>query len=836
MLALNFDSYHFLTRAIYLLSNKIIAWNNSYIDDSGKLFDILFTRLHERVLFHFLQSDLPTARAAIETLVPFAYEKGCKDVFILLLRVGLERFPDWILANGHTYLSMAASVGSLDTIRGLLRIGARADDELKYSNPLPSFATAILEAVGAKSIACAEALIHGCDVNRVISRRIVPQDAAPQEMSNFGLFFSAMGEKGVWLVKYNEMVLDRNLQDRFLVNLSLDNEMHSQVLGMFLDHGADVDSLWDGRFITTHISRLHTENSVSSKSKLSFLDQSYYWDTKLYAKLRPYSFKEATRITRPGICLSAKRGKEFLRAYLDSQSAQHPDDRARLLELVLAEQFFMEDFNIDTQVVQGLVDFGVDIKLPTMITNSSALLGRLVSKAARFGFTDAVHSLLDLLVFEGAAIDHVVVNAAVARIGLGVLPKLVNYGTSIQDYGASALCIAARFNNFEAVSWLLEAGVDVNASFSTRFGVKTIIAYSSLTVGFSLFDRYSSSRDRCTETSIEMLAYLIGHGASLKLSPHDPSSYKFLKAIMRTPTCDHTSTTKRIKFFLNLVNSPNDFATDQESLLALWDPGHYHQNGIADNHLSLEIYELLLERGCPIRCGCQLAFFIVSGGRHEIVYKLLDAGADAAARNGYMELLAQLLKMGANINQPAIGFRGRTALQSACEWTALSPGDQTHKLGWIKTLIDLGADVNAPAGKYWGVTALQVAAYHGDMGTALLLLEHGANINAPPAKYGGHCALDVASRKGRLDMVQLLLSMAAHSHDQGKTGYEGAIRLALKNRHYAVAELIREQIRTVGHCIIVNLEGDYPAIAPYDSSASSDDGHEDEVDYLHLTA
>ncbi|KAI0454065.1 hypothetical protein F5B21DRAFT_477277 [Xylaria acuta] len=853
MPALNFDSYHFLTRAIYLLSNKIIAWNNSHMDDTGKLFDILLARLHERVLLHFLQSDLPTARAALETLVPFAYERGLKDAFIFLLRVGLER-PDWILDNGHTYLSMAASLGSLDTIHCLLRIGARVDDRLKYSNPLPSFPSAILEAVGVKSMACAEALIHGCDVNRIISRQLVPPETTPRELSNFGLFFSAMGEAGAWLVKYNEVLPDRHLQDRVLVNLSLDNEMHSQVLGMFLDHGADVDSIWDGRSSRTHISRLHTKNRVSSKSKLSFLDQSYYWDTRLYAKLSPYSFKEATRITRPGICLSAKRGKEFLQAYLDSRPAQHPADRVRFLELVLAEQFFMEDFNIDTQVVQGLIDFGVDIKLPTMITNFSALLCRLVSKAARFGFTDTVHSLFNLLIFEGAVLDHVVVNAAVAKTGLGALPKLVNYGVNIQEYGASALCSAARFNNFEAVSWLLHAGVNINAGLPTRFGIKTIIAYSSLTVGFRPFDRYPSWRDRGTETSIEMLAYLIGHGARLRLSPHDSSSYGFLQAIMRTPTGNHTSTQKKIKFFLDLANCSKDLATDQESLLASWNPGYYYQRGTAATHPSCEIYELLLERGCPIQRECQLAFFIDYGGRLEVVYKLLNAGADvnaysesrtlkslyvkqypiqAAARRGCMELLSQLLKRGANINQPAIGLGGRTALQSACELTAQSTGYQTHKLGWIKNLIDLGADVNAPAAKYWGMTALQIAASHGDMGTVLLLLEHGANINAPPAKHGGYCALDAAARNGRLDTVQLLLSVAAHSHHRGRTGYEGAVRLALQSRHYAVAELIREQVINFGNCIIVNLEANNPAIVPDDSSASSDDGNEDEAYYTY---
>ncbi|KAI0863378.1 hypothetical protein F4860DRAFT_522071 [Xylaria cubensis] len=792
--ASNFDSYHFLTKAIYLLSNKIIAWNSGHNYNRGKLFDILFTRLHERVLLRFLQSDLPTARAALEALVPFAYENGYRDAFIFLLKVGLKR-PSWILASGHTYLSMAASLGSLDTIHCLLRIGARADDKLN-NYKLPIFSTAILESVGAESMACVEALIHNCDVNRTIERYRRSSDNTFRNRSNFSLFFSAMGAKGVWLAKFNRMLPDWHLHDRVWVNLSINNDMHSRVLGMFLDHGADVDSLWDGHHDNTRIFRLHAQNGVSSESKLTVLDQSYYWDTKFYTKLSPYSSKEATRITRPGICLSAKQGKEFLQAYLDSRLAQHPADRTKLLELVLAEQFFMEDFSIDTQVVQGLVNFGVDIKLPTMITDFSVLLHKLVSNAVRFGFTDAVSSLFNILLCEGATIDHVVVDAAVAKNGLGLLPKLLHYGADIRNYGANALCSAARLNNFEAVSWLLQAGVDINASISTPVGTMTIIAY--LNIREDLFDR--------------------------------------------------------MRLFLDSANCPEDLATDQESLLASWNPKCIPGRS---QYSSSDIYELLVERGCPIRGDCQLAFFIRYGGRHEVIFKLLDAGVDvnayskrvlrhlsrirnykqypiqAAARRGDRELISQLVIRGANINQPAIGWRGRTALQSACEWNARPSGDQSCKLALIKMLIDLGADINAPAAKYLGMTALQIAAYRGDMATALFLLENGANINAPPAKKNGLCALDAAAGKGRLDMVHLLLSLAAHSHYRGESGYEGAIRLALENQHYAVADLVREQIKTFGNCIIIDLGADHPLMVLDDSGDSSgNDIGEDSTDYF----
>ncbi|KAI0440273.1 ankyrin repeat-containing domain protein [Xylaria telfairii] len=451
-------------------------------------------------------------------------------------------------------------------------------------------------------------------------------------------------------------------------------------------------------------------------------------------------------------------------------------------------------------------------------------------KAARFGFTDAVSSLLDRFVTEGVVIDSGAVDASVTKTGLGALPKLASYDVDIQKYGTNAFCSAARFDNFEAVSWLLQAGVDINTSIRTRFGTRTIIAYLSLVMDMSSSHKFSSWIERdTTQMGIDMLAYLISHGARLKLNPDDPSSYEFLKEIMMSPICRCSSFLARMKIFLNSVDCPEDLATDQESLLGYWNPDDEFPESIYIRYQMLGVYELLVNRGCPIRRGCQLAFFIKHGAHTALSsIRIKQYPTQAAASRGYRDLLVELLKRGADINQPAIGHGGRTALQSACTWAAQSTQDQTHKLGWIKTLIDLGADVNAPAGKHWGMTALQIAVSYGDMGTALILLKHGANANAPPSKRG-YCALDVAAKTGRLDMVQLLLSIAAHSHHRGTTGYDGAIKLAIDFRHYAVAEFIQEHIRNFGNCIIVEFGDSNPVVVPNDSDELSSDDNEDEV-------
>ncbi|KAJ8130808.1 hypothetical protein O1611_g2821 [Lasiodiplodia mahajangana] len=840
-LASNFDTYQFLAQIVYLISNKMLSLETP---SSIELFDILLTRLQKSVLLQFLRSDFPTARAVWEASVPFAWIMRRVDIFSFLLKIGLER-PNWILGCGHMYLSMASSFGLLDIIRELLRIGVRADDDLKVNHGV-LITPAIMQAVGAASMACVEALIQGCDVNRPIGQNLYEQGP----ISNFNRFLFAIGTNvRFWSV--------HNRRNHSEVQLSFDDEIHRRALDVFLEHGADVDSTWPespGPIITaainyerTSISTLHDRNDIPSKWRLSVLDRAYYWNNRLYERLSLYSRKEASQITRTGICVSAKRGNEFLQAYLNSRPPQHPADRRKLFELILAEQFFMDNYNIDTQLVYKLVDFGVDIKLPTMATTPTSLCSQIIETATRLGFTEDVSSLIGLLIRRGAVIDHEVVNAATTGTGLGVLPHLLGYGADMKAHGSRAMCIAARMDNLKAVSWLLEAGVDINATIPTSRGPKTILALVSVFADERLSD---GSRILYTP-NLKILPQLIRYGAKLKLGPCDSGNYEFLKEFLKR-NCHRESFLKGLELLLDSVTCPEELATSQESLLSSWRPVEvFCPDGY---HASLAAYELLLHRGCPIRRDCQLGSFIFFGGRHEIIYKLLDAGADvnasskdtprkfrskliyferfpiqAAARRGDKELLVQLLKRGANVNQPAIGNQGRTALQGACEWRPASVGDRERKLDLIKFLIDQGSDVNAPPAKYCGMTALQIAAREGDIGTALVLLEHGANINAAPGKISGFCALDAASWLGRLDMVKLLLSMAAHSHDRGLTGYEGAIRIAVVHGHMTVADLIREHIKTFGNCIILDFgDSDWIDAASGSRQLSDTEGSDDE--------
>ncbi|KAI1751555.1 hypothetical protein F4782DRAFT_531329 [Xylaria castorea] len=844
--ALNFSSYHLLTKFFHLLSNNM---NILKSPDIGRhileFFDILIGRLPNRLLLKLFESDLPTMRAAWEASVPLAHRVGHKGAFSLLMEVGLQH-SDWILADGHTYLSLAVSIGCIGIVRGLLGIGVRADDVFQaYSLKRMVPAPAILEAAIAEDLDCVKELIQGCDVNRNISHRF------SKHKSNFDFFILAMMQR-YYVFPYRPSA-DVVARTWVRVTTGLEEGIHSLVLDILLASGANVDLPWTYStmsdsdsvgdiIIHRAISRLHRANDIPMQWNLSLLEQSFYWDTELYDRLRLYSVKEEIETTRPGICLSAKRGEEFLQAYLDSRPSQHPAERTKLLELILAEQFLLENIRaFDLEVIRGLINFGVDINFPHLelgfytSSRNELLLYNIVVKSRLDGFTRDFSALIALLIGRGVIIDADVIEASVAETGLGVLPELAEHGADIKAQGGLALCTAAHLNNFEAVSWLLQVGVDINADVHRKhWAMPRAIIEVAIGHGLQQFDpndlyvreeEYSSS-----SANIEMLGYLIHCGAKLRLNSQNPSHFHFLKNVLVTKAYDSLLLDK-MKLFLNFVAIPEDLATTDETLLESCSLGiqiRLRRRRIFHKFdRALAAYELLLRRGCPVLRESGLAYYIFSGGRHEVIYKVLDAGADvnacsressyvddrtyplqSAAMRGDLELVMQLLQRGAVINQPALGCRGRTALQGACEWTTLSTEERANKMDLIKLLINQGADVNAPAARDEGMTALQIAALYGDIELALILLEHGANPNAPPASYGGYCALDAAALEGRLDMVDLLLSTAAHSYRRGQSGYEGAIELAIKNGHFAVADLIREHIRLFGNCIIVDLNDD----------------------------
>ncbi|KAG6361442.1 hypothetical protein INS49_009669 [Diaporthe citri] len=236
----------------------------------------------------------------------------------------------------------------------------------------------------------------------------------------------------------------------------------------------------------------------------------------------------------------------------------------------------------------------------------------------------------------------------------------------------------------------------------------------------------------------------------------------------------------------------------------------------------LRIYEYLYKQGAELSPGPHLAALVNAGGREELVRQVLASGSDinaysfdnyasytplqAAAKRGNETLVCLFLQQGADVNSPARGLNGRTALQGLCLWDPATEEEHQRKIRICRLLIDQGADVNAAPAKR-GLTALAAAATKGDLELAVLLLREAADINAPSCWLGGtDTALDIVAHYGRLDMVKFLLKANALSGDRGVNGYKGAISKAESWGHLAVAGLICEHAAKVTEGAVFNPE------------------------------
>lgn len=169
----------------------------------------------------------------------------------------------------------------------------------------------------------------------------------------------------------------------------------------------------------------------------------------------------------------------------------------------------------------------------------------------------------------------------------------------------------------------------------------------------------------------------------------------------------------------------------------------------------------------------------------------------AAASIGDEKLVTLFLDLHPDANAHARGNDSNAALQGTCVLDNVSPEGGVAEIEIAKRLLEHDTDVNRAPGMR-GSNALQRAAILGDLDVAILLLQHGAEIQAPDDKDHafGHgksksTALDLAASQGKLSMVKLHLDANGLGGLGGAIGYDSAIDLAHRNRHFAVADLIR---------------------------------------------
>ncbi|KAI1654452.1 hypothetical protein F4813DRAFT_370940 [Daldinia decipiens] len=809
-------AYHLLAKVVYLTSN------NLHHKPCGRQHDIftgtiqlLSSQIPKKVLSTLFQQNLPIHRIIWEHLIECAGISSYYDTFTSLIKAGL-RHKEWILSKGALYLSFAASMNALDVVQDLLDFGIRADAVVSgRDHPV------IIEAAASGNIECVKLLIGACDVNRKIIRNA----------SNFQILLFTLA-KGELCIPTNRNYANLpsfpkgTRSDEFTTaSINLKNDAQRLILKMFLDCGANVDLPW--------ATRLTSDNQVYDVPEewcLTTFEKTRYWDKSLFKELAPYSSITTGRSFRPKICSLALLGKEHLRQYVYLRSAESDLTAEVFLEWVLLQQVIddeiidIEDVRTNIDVIRGLLESGVDPNLSSLEHYKSEyysfdihdLLKYLVLKPDAHRLGESFDVVLRLILQSGATINSEVLAAGVRKEGIDILEALVRVGADAGQYGATALVLAARFDNYDAVKWLLDSGVDINAEVPSLQRSVISLASSSNTCCPRCWKRHCGHRKLSDSASCEMLRYLVDCGAALKYHPDDPNSFRFLYNLLREYEANG-SLFNMMELFLPKLR-PHDLlpllplGNFGESLweACLYSRKQHHPNEkqAETRREKIAVLELLFKHDLLVQDALALPNLIYYRGPPELIERLLESCMNLntyvkvlgcgftgsliqyAAYQGDKALVEKLLQKGADIDQEAAEMDGKTALQAACDWKEVPAGEEAKRVGLIQLLIEKGAYINAPGSMYYGRTALEIAVEQGNMEVVLLLIYGGAVVNTP--NLCGYNALDMAVMNGRLDIVRLLLNVGALSGIRGQTGFDGAIEDAERRKYFAVANLIRQ--------------------------------------------
>ncbi|KAI0425230.1 ankyrin [Xylaria sp. FL1042] len=317
----------------------------------------------------------------------------------------------------------------------------------------------------------------------------------------------------------------------------------------------------------------------------------------------------------------------------------------------------------------------------------------------------------------------------------------------------------------------------------------------------------------CNLRTVEIL---VSRGAQL----HSRPCLRDGKTMLHSAAASYSK--DRQKIVELLLQSGADCATEYGRRITILEPalcveGRWRQA------TSLRLFSLLLEHGAQLngpterplekasdyRCAPVLIRPLDLDAPDALIHETIQAGADInslrccdlwdccyntlwtplqyAIRQGRLDIARQLIARGVDINSPAHGEDGYTALQAACR---ARYGDGIS-VGFIRFLLDNGADINA-AGAQDGGTALQCAVEAGSIGAFCLLLDAGANIfGTVELSTGKTSTLRTAAEHGRLDMVDMILKKLAGNTKCGRHLYEDAVEWAERYGHFAIAKMIR---------------------------------------------
>lgn len=796
----NFDSYHYLSMIIYLLSNNHIdcyIWYEGPTvgriaeqrEEFAEILEAIFGLVSREILLALLHTRLPSIKAAWQKLLCGAGVLKNKEAFRILISVGMDN--DWLEESyrGHGYLYHAVQNDCADIMDALLKRGCRPySSGEEYCSLFPHHhRSAIRAALDIGNLDHTRLLIQHCEFDPLRSIDL----GSPSMAANFIEF----------IAHFDETSLD-----------------HHCCLNVFLEQGADVDyEIVNHRFLLKQ--GLSAERFLEYWP-MSILDFVFYFHRQLFPKLVVFS-KVSPRFSRAKALLCFEEGVHAIREYLkfdqsDARPCEEGTDFAmdssklsyqknHCLEILLAEQLLLRPHvkprKFCWKIMQGFLELGIDLTwlsqdehlAPNILHATACLITSEDGPNKELGL-----QILQWLLNQGFQVQDLALEHAVEDHGVVILECLARYCSDLKQHGGRALSQAVYKENLEAMKLLLDGGVDADSTAYFLGRQESMVAIAAMSSSFVI------------------MQYLIQRGAQPRSWRQHGHPSDFLVDMLRFSRRDGVDLLKKVKYIVEEYIPITEPSCPSSYLLEACLSG----NGGYDPHERWPIFEYLLKKGAKLRPGSPLAQWIGSGGRHQLVREMLDSGADpnsysfetagasgleefqsqtplqAAAAIGDYTLVCLLLERGADVNQPALGRRGRTALQAICIWDPIRSEERIRKDKIVKLFLENGADVNAA--NFTGNTALISAARLGDLSTTFALLKHGSKLDAISTHiYGSdnevrQTALDAAASHGRLDMVEFLLNANALSWTAYSDGrdYYGAIESAREMGHFVISELI----------------------------------------------
>lgn len=787
-----------LSMAIYLFSNNLVGYTLGEISPVLRTFfetlDSVFKETPATHLRDLLQSRLANVRATYEALLDIAGILKHHFAFKTLVNIGTGNNWLAISAQGHQYLYHAVCMDQNEVVQQLLDSGCRPA-KLAHAG-LWTTTTAIVAALERRNIQCVELLLKHCDINTPF------HSSHYHSITSFTFFI----QKAYYL----------------------DETLFGQGIKLFLDAGADINSPLGKDKETYWYQNRGTMWFRWERYRIwSVRDYLFCFHQRLFYMFTPsWSPAQASHPTRAGILMSLESGRTTLSAYCTRLAQNVGWPRLfEYLELLVAEQLtgigpWIEGPRgvVDLETVRALVDLG--ISMDKVLSRAPILLADYMEARGEEDDHHCDIEVIRYLLDNRAIVDDRTLLQALQCQNTAVLALTIQNATNIQQQGADAVVKAAIANDFEAVTMLLDAGVDVNTDTEcVRIPVGTGTG-GLRDEAVSLLCQVVELWKLSFEAMKNMVDYLVQRGAHLRLSAIKPSLSDLLESVLKHKDGGSEGLLKQIVRYimdagcdLSDPDVPSARLLEACGFLGRWD---------YDEDLEkMEIFESMFRNGALLRPGAPLAAWIGIGGGAELVNEMLCGGVDieaychsdyqvrtalqTAAEDCREKLVVLLLQKGAKVNAPARGICGGTALQAICRYHSRSPAEKEQKIRIINILLTYGANINAAPARKLGRTSLQCAAEGGDLEVAMLLLswDPPADVNMPPCKYpsgdyaDGANALDLAAANGRMDVVKLLLNNHALSSRPGDTGYDGAIQEAERSGKLAVADLIREHATEV---------------------------------------